>query len=66
MFADLTPHELKAVQEYLHGIPEMNLADDHTKKMKKNTIPLAELELPRGMKPWKLLIVERQDPRVTE
>lgn len=55
MFADLTVHEMKAVREYLHGIPEMNLADARTKTMKKNTILLIELELPKKNKALKTL-----------
>lgn len=55
MFADLTVHEMKAVREYLHGIPEMNLADAHTKTMKKNSILLIELELPKKSKALKTL-----------
>lgn len=55
MFADLTVHEMKAVREYLHGLPEMNLADAHTKTMKKNIILLIELELPQKNKALKTL-----------
>ncbi|XP_003979043.1 diamine oxidase [copper-containing] [Takifugu rubripes] len=55
MFADLTAHEVKAVRAYLHGIPEMNLADVHTKTMKKNTILLIELELPKKKEALKTL-----------
>lgn len=55
MFADLTVHEMKAVREYLHGLPEMNLADAHTKTLKKNTILLIELALPRKNKALRTL-----------
>ncbi|XP_045900615.1 amiloride-sensitive amine oxidase [copper-containing]-like [Micropterus dolomieu] len=47
MFADLTVPELKAVQAYLHGIPELELTDAHSKTLKKNIILLIELHLPR-------------------
>lgn len=55
MFADLTVQEMNAVREYLHGIPEMNLADAHTKTMKKNTILLIELALPKKNQALKTL-----------
>lgn len=55
MFADITVHEIKAVREYLHGIAEMNLADIHTKTMKKNNILLIELELPKKKEALKAL-----------
>ncbi|CAF98843.1 unnamed protein product, partial [Tetraodon nigroviridis] len=55
MFADLTVQEMKAVREYLHGIPELNLADARTKTMEKNSILLIELELPKKKKALKTL-----------
>lgn len=47
MFADLTVHEMKAVRAYLHGIPELELTNARSKTLKKNSILLIELHLPR-------------------
>lgn len=55
MFADLTAQEVRAVRAYLHGLPDMNLADAHTQTMKKNTILLIELELPKKKEALKTL-----------
>ncbi|XP_041824098.1 amiloride-sensitive amine oxidase [copper-containing] isoform X2 [Melanotaenia boesemani] len=47
MFADLTPQEMKAVRNYLHAIPEMKLTYASNKALKKNSILLMELHLPK-------------------
>ncbi|XP_054893809.1 amiloride-sensitive amine oxidase [copper-containing] [Poeciliopsis prolifica] len=47
MFADLTVQEMKAVRSYLHGIPEMKLTDPRSTILKKNSILLIELHLPK-------------------
>lgn len=47
MFADLTVREMKAIRAYLHGLPEMRLTDARSKTLKKNSILLMELHLPR-------------------
>lgn len=47
MFADLTVREMKAVRSYLHDIPELELTSAHSKTLKKNSILLMELHLPR-------------------
>lgn len=47
MFADLTVREIKAVRAYLHGIPELELTDARSKILKKNSILLIELHLPK-------------------
>ncbi|XP_068160316.1 diamine oxidase [copper-containing] [Antennarius striatus] len=47
MFADLTVREMKAVRSYLHAIPEMQLTDASSMTLKKNSILLMELHLPR-------------------
>lgn len=55
MFADLSVAEINAVREYLHGVAEMNLDDAHTQTLKKNSILLIELELPRKSEALKIL-----------
>lgn len=47
MYADLTARELKAVRDYLHGIPELELTEARSKTLMKNSILLIELHLPR-------------------
>ncbi|XP_020495468.1 amiloride-sensitive amine oxidase [copper-containing] [Labrus bergylta] len=47
MFADLTVRELKAVRAYMHGIPELELTNARSKTLKKNSILMIELHLPR-------------------
>lgn len=47
MFADLTVREMKAVRAYLHGIPQLELTDAHSKTLKKNSILLIELHVPK-------------------
>ncbi|XP_043960230.1 amiloride-sensitive amine oxidase [copper-containing] [Gambusia affinis] len=47
MFADLTVPEMKAIRSYLHSIPEMKLTDARSKTLKKNSILLMELHLPK-------------------
>lgn len=47
MFADLTVREMKAVRAYLHGIPELGLTSARSKTLKKNSILLMELHVPR-------------------
>lgn len=55
MFADLTVREMKAVRAYLYGIPELELTDTRRKTLKKNTIILMELHLPRKHEALKAL-----------
>ncbi|XP_077410352.1 diamine oxidase [copper-containing] [Vanacampus margaritifer] len=47
MFADLTPREMKAVRAYLHGIAEFGLTDANNAALKKNSILMMELQVPR-------------------
>ncbi|XP_034028118.1 amiloride-sensitive amine oxidase [copper-containing] [Thalassophryne amazonica] len=47
MFADLTVREMKAVRSYLHSIPELDLSTAQSLNLKKNSILLIELHLPR-------------------
>ncbi|XP_041924141.1 amiloride-sensitive amine oxidase [copper-containing] [Alosa sapidissima] len=47
MFADLTPRELKAVRDYLHAQTELGLTLAKEKVLKKNSILLIELHVPR-------------------
>uniref|UniRef100_A0A096MAG7 Amine oxidase n=1 Tax=Poecilia formosa TaxID=48698 RepID=A0A096MAG7_POEFO len=47
MFADLTVQEMKAIRSYLHGIPEMKLTDARSETLKRNSILLMELHLPK-------------------
>ncbi|KAM9712696.1 diamine oxidase [copper-containing] [Menidia menidia] len=47
IFADLTPREMKAVRAYLHNIQEMKLTDARSATLKKNSILLMELHLPK-------------------
>ncbi|XP_038154127.1 amiloride-sensitive amine oxidase [copper-containing] [Cyprinodon tularosa] len=47
MFADLTVQEMKAVRSYLHGIPDMKLTDARSKTLKRNSVLLMELHLPK-------------------
>lgn len=47
MFADLSVQELKAVRTYLHNIPELGLTDARNPFLKKNSILLIELHLPK-------------------
>lgn len=47
MFADLTVREMKAVRSYLHAIPEMHLINARSKILKKNSILLMELHVPK-------------------
>ncbi|KAM3593474.1 uncharacterized protein V6R79_013681 [Siganus canaliculatus] len=55
MFADLTPHEMKAVRAYLHGIPELGLTDARSKILQKNSILLMELNVPKKQEALKAL-----------
>ncbi|XP_062377304.1 amiloride-sensitive amine oxidase [copper-containing] [Sardina pilchardus] len=47
MFADLTPRELKAVRDYLHAQRELGLTSAKGTVLKKNSILLIELHVPR-------------------
>ncbi|CAL9698263.1 unnamed protein product [Knipowitschia caucasica] len=47
MFADLSVRELKAVRSYLHNLPELGLTNAQNPSLKKNSILLMELHLPR-------------------
>ncbi|XP_072536066.1 diamine oxidase [copper-containing] [Salminus brasiliensis] len=47
MFADLTPRELHAVKDYLHSCNELGLISAKDKSLKKNSILLIELQVPR-------------------
>ncbi|XP_053715552.1 amiloride-sensitive amine oxidase [copper-containing] [Synchiropus splendidus] len=82
MFADLTVREMKAVRAYLHSIPELGLTNAASKTLKKNSIILIELQVPkkhealraldRGQaKPQRLARVviqfgNEEPPRITE
>lgn len=55
MFADLSVRELKSVRAYLHGIPEMGLTNARSPLLKKNSILLIELHLPRKHEALKAL-----------
>lgn len=47
MFADLSPHEMKAVRAYLHSCSELGLTSARDKSLKKNSILLIELHVPQ-------------------
>uniref|UniRef100_A0A3B4BFM1 Amine oxidase n=1 Tax=Periophthalmus magnuspinnatus TaxID=409849 RepID=A0A3B4BFM1_9GOBI len=47
IFADLSVRELKAVRSYLHNIPELGLTSAQDHNLKKNSILLMELHLPK-------------------
>ncbi|CAB1341176.1 unnamed protein product [Coregonus sp. 'balchen'] len=47
MFADLTPREMCDFRDYLQGKPELGLTAARGKSLKKNSILLMELHLPR-------------------
>ncbi|XP_028825842.1 diamine oxidase [copper-containing] [Denticeps clupeoides] len=47
MFADLTPHELRVVRNYMHSHSEFGLVSAKERVMKKNSILLIELHVPR-------------------
>lgn len=47
MFADLTPREMHAVRDFLHGCPELGLSSAKGQALKKNSILLMELHVPR-------------------
>nr|XP_061821701.1 amiloride-sensitive amine oxidase [copper-containing]-like isoform X2 [Nerophis lumbriciformis] len=47
MFADLTVREMKAVREYLHAIPHLGLTDVDNMSLKKNSILMMELHVPK-------------------
>ncbi|XP_051970653.1 amiloride-sensitive amine oxidase [copper-containing]-like isoform X2 [Xyrauchen texanus] len=47
MFADLTPREMNAVRDYLYSCSEMGLTSARAKTLKKNSILLMELHVPR-------------------
>ncbi|XP_026858802.2 amiloride-sensitive amine oxidase [copper-containing] [Electrophorus electricus] len=47
MFADLSPREMHAVRNYLHSCSELGLTSARDKSLKKNSILLIELQVPR-------------------
>ncbi|XP_058244585.1 amiloride-sensitive amine oxidase [copper-containing] [Hemibagrus wyckioides] len=47
MFADLSPQEMNAVRSYLHSCNELGLTSARSKTLKKNSILLIELHVPR-------------------
>ncbi|KAK3550982.1 hypothetical protein QTP70_011457 [Hemibagrus guttatus] len=47
MFADLSPQEMTAVRSYLHSCSELGLTSARGKSLKKNSILLIELHVPR-------------------
>lgn len=47
MFADLSPHEMMAVRDYLYSCNELGLTSARDKSLKKNSILLIELHVPR-------------------
>ncbi|XP_066538654.1 amiloride-sensitive amine oxidase [copper-containing] [Hoplias malabaricus] len=47
MFADLTPYEMRAVRDFLHSHHELGLVSAKNKSLKKNSILLIELHVPR-------------------
>lgn len=47
MFADLNPKEMKAVRDYLHAQEGLGLTSAKDKALKKNSILLIELHVPR-------------------
>ncbi|XP_061121454.1 amiloride-sensitive amine oxidase [copper-containing] isoform X1 [Syngnathus typhle] len=47
MFADLTPREMKAIRAYFHGIAEFRLTDASNVALKKNSILMMELQVPK-------------------
>lgn len=47
MFADLTPQEMNAVRDYLKSCSELGLTSARDKSLKKNSILLMELHVPR-------------------
>lgn len=55
MFADLTPHEMRNVRDNLQGKPELGLTAARGKSLKKNSILLMELHLPRKHKALRAL-----------
>lgn len=62
MFADLTVQEMKAVRAYLHGIPEFGLTGARNMTLKKNSILLMELHLPRKNEALRALDYGRAKP----
>lgn len=55
MFADLTTVEMKAVRAYLHGIPDMKLTNARDGTLKKNSILLIELHVPKKVEALRAL-----------
>ncbi|KAF4087856.1 hypothetical protein AMELA_G00076090 [Ameiurus melas] len=49
MFADLSHHEMTAVRSYLHSCNELGLTSAQDKSLKKNSILLIELHVPRKL-----------------
>ncbi|XP_065114959.1 diamine oxidase [copper-containing] isoform X2 [Paramisgurnus dabryanus] len=47
MFADLSPREMNAVRDYLYSCSELGLISARDKSLKKNSILLMELHVPR-------------------
>lgn len=55
MFADLTVEEMKAVRAYLHSIEDLELNDAAHKAIRKNSILLIELHLPKKQRALRAL-----------
>ncbi|KAK5602649.1 hypothetical protein CRENBAI_005748 [Crenichthys baileyi] len=55
MFSDLTVQEMKVIRAYMHGIPEMKLTDARSKTLRRNSILLMELHLPKKHEALKAL-----------
>lgn len=47
MFADLTPHEMRVVRDFLHSRIELGLISAKDNSLKKNSVLLMELHVPR-------------------
>uniref|UniRef100_W5MQE9 Amine oxidase n=2 Tax=Lepisosteus oculatus TaxID=7918 RepID=W5MQE9_LEPOC len=55
IFADLTPREIRAVRDFLMSCPELSLSSAKSKTLKKNSILLVELHIPRKNEALKAL-----------
>lgn len=55
MFADLTVRDMKSIRSYLQSVPEMFLTDARSRTLKKNSILLMELHVPKKRNALKAL-----------
>lgn len=62
MFADLTVQEMKAVRVYLHNIQSLGLNDVASKAIRKNSILLIELHLPKKQRALRVLDLGHAKP----